>query len=536
MKDELGCRNIADGFVQSARRFPDRPALEIGTTVVTYEELHARASAVAATIAAHTVSHTAPLAAVLAYRSITAFAGVLGALMVGRGYVPLNPHFPVERTVSMFERAGCHVIIADAASEPMLAGLLEACDRELLVLLPDCASLDTLVRQFPGHRFLGARELATAQGADFASTVSGQSLAYLLFTSGSTGVPKGVMVTQSNVRHYIDVMTPRYGITEQDRCSQTFDMTFDLSVHDMLMTWERGACLCCPTRKTLLNPAEFMEAKRLSIWFSVPSVALLMARLGSLKADRFPDLRLSLFCGEALPQDTVMQWRRAAPNSVIENIYGPTELTIACTFYRWNDESSAGHCHGGLVPIGEPVAGMEAIVVDDELRAISPGQSGELILTGPQMALGYLNDEERTSKAFVVPPGKHARFYRTGDRVRRADENSPLVYLGRLDNQIKVAGYRVELGEVEAAVRSASGVQGVVALGWPLVGASAAGIAVFVEAEQLDIEALRKRLADCLPSYMVPRVIHVVSSMPLNSNGKFDRPALTKMLAASNSH
>jgi amino acid adenylation domain-containing protein len=533
MRDDSNCRNIADGFVQAARKFPDRPALEVDGAVFAYSELFERASSIASTIAMLATSEASPLVAVFAYRSVSAFAGVLGALMAGRGYVPLNRHFPGDRTVSMLKRSRSRVIVTDAASEPQLPDLIEAYSDELVVLLPDRENVGDYARRFPQHKFLGSRQLQSARERDIATNVNGQSLAYLLFTSGSTGVPKGVMVTQSNVRHYIDCMTHRYEITEHDRCSQTFDMTFDLSVHDMLMTWERGACLCCPTRKALLNPGQFIESKRLSVWFSVPSMALLMVKLGALKADRFASLRLSLFCGEALTQETAIQWRQAAPHSVIENIYGPTELTIACTAYRWRDQLSLQHSHSGLVPIGEPLSGMDAIVVDDHLREVGVGDSGELMLTGPQMALGYLNDDERTVKAFVVPPGKQVRYYRTGDLVRRASENSPLVYLGRRDNQIKVSGYRVELGEVEAAVRTASGAQGVVALGWPTVGSSAAGIAVFIQADRLDIDALRKDLAKSLPSYMVPRSIRIVASMPLNSNGKFDRSALTTILESS---
>src|SRR5439155_5413193 len=204
---------------------------------------------------------------------------------------------------------------------------------------------------------------------------------------------------------------------EEDRCSQTFDVTFDLSVHDMFVTWEAGACLCCPTRKELIKPGEFISGSRLTTWFSVPSTGVFMKKLGMLKPDMYPGLRLSLFCGEALPTEVARAWSEAAPNSIIENIYGPTELTIACTAYRWNRDSSPAECELGIVPIGEPFDGTEAIVVDENLQEVSVGMPGELLMTGPQVTLGYWQDPERTSKAFVIPPGRRQIYYRTGDRV-----------------------------------------------------------------------------------------------------------------------
>src|SRR5512140_2699368 len=168
-----------------------------------------------------------------------------------------------------------------------------------------------------------------------------------------------------------------------------------------------------------------------------------MHRLGVLKPDLYPKLRLSLFCGEALPAEIARRWALAAPNSLIENIYGPTELTIACTGYRWHNAKSPDECEQGIVPIGQPFDGMRALIVDEQLREVEDGTDGELLMSGPQVALGYWQDEARTRQAFVQVPGKNGTYYRTGDRVRQSAVGKPLVYLGRLDNQIKVLGHRV---------------------------------------------------------------------------------------------
>jgi acyl-CoA synthetase (AMP-forming)/AMP-acid ligase II len=239
---------------------------------------------------------------------------------------------------------------------------------------------------------------------------------------------------------------------------------------------------------------------------------------------------LSLFCGEALPVEVVREWSSAAPNSVIENIYGPTELTIGCTSYRWDNRTSPAQCEHGIVPIGEPFEDMEALIVDEDLREVAVGCEGELIMTGPQLSKGYWCDEEKTKRAFVSIKGRHGLYYRTGDRVRRSAPNRPLVYLGRLDNQIKVLGHRVELGEVEAVVRNLSGLDAVVALGWPN-GSSADRIELFLEADGFDTQPLLNQLKTKLPSYMVPGRIRLLRRFPLNPNGKYDRRALAMLLA-----
>jgi acyl-coenzyme A synthetase/AMP-(fatty) acid ligase len=228
--------------------------------------------------------------------------------------------------------------------------------------------------------------------------------------------------------------------------------------------------------------------------------------------------------------EIVRHWALAAPNSVIENIYGPTELTIACTAYRWDNTKSPDECEQEIVPIGQPFDGMRALIVDEQLREVEDGKDGELLITGPQLSLGYWQDEAKTRQAFVHVGGKNGTYYRTGDRVRRPAVNKPLVYLGRLDKQIKVLGHRVELGEIEAAIRQISGLEGVVAIGWPKTESGADGIEVFLETDSFDTRALVNQLKGKLPVYMLPRNVLVLRRFPLNANGKYDRKALQLML------
>ena len=340
------------------------------------------------------------------------------------------------------------------------------------------------------------------------------------------------MVAHRNVRAFVDYVVDRYDVTAADRLSQMFDMTFDLSVFDMFVAWERGAWLCCPPQKALLNPASFVKRNQITVWFSVPSTAVFMKRLGSLKPQSLPSLRLSLFCGEPLPLSVVAAWAEAAHNSVLENLYGPTELTIACTHYRWHPARTPSEAEVGIVPIGDAFPGMKVLIADADFNQVPPGADGELLMTGPQMSLGYLNDSRKTAAAFVTPPGDTEIYYRTGDRVRRPLADEPLRHLGRMDSQIKIRGHRVELGEIEATVRQVSGVDGIVAVPWPASDSGFDGVDVFIQGEPISSASLRAAVAAKLPDYMVPRRFHFSTRLPLNVNGKFDRKALAEGLKA----
>lgn len=517
-------------FLDAAATHPDRPALEVDGQVWSYTQLRERAQAVAATLVAHRDPEGPPLTAVLGQRSEPGFAGILGALLSGHGYVPMLPSFPSARTADMLARSQARTLVVDAQGIAVLPDVLPHVPQPLAVLCLHDEPTEALRAQASAHTLLGPSDLRPAeQWAE--PTVGEDEIAYLLFTSGSTGRPKGVMVAHRNIARFVHVVTTRYWLMHTDRFSHLFDVTFDLSLFDLFGPWSVGGCLCCPTGPQRMFPAQYVQDSKLTVWFSVPSTALLMKETQALVPDSFPGLRLSLFCGEALTVPVVEAFAAAAPRAVVENLYGPTELTLACSAYRWAP-GSAAQAEGGVVPIGTPFSGMTALVVDDKLAPVEPGQSGELLMTGPQLALGYWNDEPKTQAAFVVPPGQTETFYRTGDLVRRpAAEDQPLLFLGRLDSQIKLRGYRVELGEIEAVLREESGLDVAVALGWPPAASGGAeGVVAFIDDADVEIDALLDRVAQRLPRYMVPREVKVVDSFPLNVNGKIDRKALRALL------
>jgi len=530
--------SLITGFIQSLEHFPNRPALEVDDRSFTYQQLGNIVSRIATMIRDARPANQ-ELAAILAYRSIAAYAGVLGILASGRGYVPLNPRFPAERTLSMLTLSQTDVVIIGRECLAEFEALLPGIETPMKVLLVDGPAASDLPKRYPQHHFLASDSInASVQPVPRLTpvTVNPDATAYLLFTSGSTGTPKGVPVSHSNVAAYLAYTCQRYGVNEHDRFSQMFDMTFDLSVHDLFVCWEQGACLCAVPEKVTMAPTEFIRAKELTMWFSVPSVVMFLSRYRMLQPDSLPSLRYSLFCGEALSASLAEQWQKAAPNSIVENLYGPTETTVAITNYRWKPEKSPQACVNGIVPIGWPFEGQRAAVIDPEKRLVPAGETGELCLCGSQVTRGYLNNPEKTKEQYIQIPGMGDEpWYRTGDLVRQ-DESGCLHYLGRTDNQVKILGHRVELGEIDAVLRQATGSELAVAVAWPVQFGRASGIVAFVcpNEEQPDHARSESQIQDAckkmLPVYMIPKKVYFIDSMPLNVNGKINRLKLAELL------
>jgi amino acid adenylation domain-containing protein len=519
-------RSLRTGFLRSVSALPSAPALVVKGVARTYGELDrtARLWAGALIAAAGPVRRVG----IFGSRSEVSYTGVLAALYSGATFVPLNPTFPSARTRAMIASAELDAIIVDAGAASQLSGVLADLDRVPPVLAP----VDVELRVPAGVTTVTHATVAAATPLDELPPLVGSDIAYLLFTSGSTGVPKGVPVTHANAVHFMDWASNRYEITPEDRFSQTFDQTFDLSVFDLFVAWSNGASVYAMQPLDLLAPARFVERNALTVWFSVPSIPALMRKKGSLKPSIFPTLRWSLFCGEPLPRASAEAWQAAAPGSVVENLYGPTELTIACLVHRWDPERSPALCVNDVVPIGQPFAGLTECVVDESRGQLPLGETGELCVCGPQTVPGYWRNPQKTAEQFVIlplPAGGEDRFYRTGDRVQRLPSGD-YVYLGRVDHQVKVLGHRVELAEIEAVIGRHPGIAQGVALGWPVRDGSAEGIVAFVTGTGLVPDAVIADVRRVLPDYMTPRAVFVVDELPLNANGKVDRPLLVKRL------
>lgn len=505
-------------FQDTARRYPDLIALEADSVQLTYAELDDAAARVAARIA-RAVDGEPAAVGLCAARTVAAYAGYLAALRLGVQVVPLNPATPALRNGVICRAAGVDVVVVDDAAADAGAALLSQTPATAV-------------------RLAGARwweEDAPTGSIPEPRPSRPGDVAYILFTSGSTGRPKGVPIRHRQLADYVPYCADRYAVGPNSRLSQTFDLTFDPSVFDMWVTWYGGGTLVVPRTDELLTPVRFVTEHRISHWFSVPSVISLARRLRGLSPGSMPDLRWSLFAGEQLSLDQAREWALAAPGSVIENLYGPTELTITCLGYRLPEDTAHWPCTvNGTVPIGRPNPYLEAMLLTTD--GDDDDDEGELCVRGSQRFEGYLDAEDNRDR-FVrehettspIAPPADTDWYRTGDRVRW--EDGELVHLGRTDQQVKLRGQRVELGEIEHVLRQHPAVHDAVVLastsdtGDPVLHAMYTG-------EPVPEPDLAGHCARQLPGYMVPRRLTYLPEFPLNANGKTDRSQLREQHAA----
>lgn len=503
-------------ILEVADRHEGRLAITAGHEALTYGQLLERAAAVAAILADLGAGEPGARVAVLCERTCDAYIGILAALLAGAGYVPLNPRFPLERNRRMLECSGATAIVIDATNARGLSALREG-RKELLPAV--AASRDAAAQAGGGPSLLAP---GNRQPADRCPEREDRDLAYLLFTSGSTGVPKGVPISQGNVAAYLDTAAQLSGISPEDRLVQIVDLTFDLSVHDMFLTWTTGAALFSVPDRAAILATRLVEEHELTGWMSVPSTASMAMQSGLLRPDSLPSLRFTFFCGEALPTRVARSWAAAAPGSTIHNVYGPTEATVAFSGYQFAPDLDPSF---GIVPIGLPFPGQHMGVFDPEGRPVAKGEGGELCLAGSQLTQGYWNAPDLDRSRFFTG-GDGRRWYRTGD-AGRFDPRVGFVYAGRLDQQVKIRGFRVELQEIENVVRAASdsslvAVVPVAPHGEP----SATGCVAFVVGDATRREAILLACRAALPDYMVPAAVLFVDDMPLNANGKIDRGRL----------
>lgn len=503
-------------FSASLKETPDAPALQVNGAVYSYAALAQEAARYQKILSAQALQPGAPVALYSA-RTLSAYAGILACAAQGNPWVPLNPEFPDERNHAILERSNATLIIADETHATPKANFFTSCTSCEVVFssnLPEYDEHDS--------------ELVWRE-------IQEDAIAYILFTSGTTGVPKGIPITHGNLSAYIRNFNTLFPLEKGLRYSQLFDLTFDLSIHDMTIAWSNGGCLVVPTSFDVLMPVHYVRRQQIDVWFSVPSLASMAAQSGLLRPGAMPSLKYSFFCGEALPTTTVRKWFDAAPNSSVTNLYGPTEATIAITHYSFDRD--ADHWIAlPVAPIGTPYPGQGAIVVDEHDAIAADGVAGELWLGGTQLFSGYLNDEEKTRhvlmhRQFDGIPNKV--WYRTGDIATMTNKHG-LRYLGRVDRQTKIHGYRVELQEVEHILRQAAQSDLVAVVPWPRQETgSYGGLVAFIVGSPLDTETILHTAAERLPAYMCPSSVQRLASLPVNANGKIDYRALATQLDAN---
>ncbi len=518
---------LASGFLRSARMHADQAALIHDGQAWSYAEVLEEARRWATRLRECQNSQPVQAVGIFVHTGAAEHIGKIAALLVGIPFVPLNPKFPAQRLAEMITQAAVTVIVVDNEAAKDLGGIFDLLEEKPTVLLPD--GLGKPLRKRIAAPIFDAIDLTQVPPLplDAIAIPKDDEIAYIMFTSGSAGSPKGVPISHANVRAYINSGIRRYDFGRDDVFALTFDSTFDLSIFGPFMAWESGACAITMRPQEISSPVNFINKNGVSVWLSVPSVAKALINGAALKPRSLPSLRYSLFCGEALPEYVASAWQQAAHNSAVVNMYGPTEATISVSEYVWNPDTSSKQCVNGLVPIGDVYAGHHAVIVDEAGLDVAIGDRGELCIAGPQIFSGYLNDSDQSSHCFLhrTELGESRRYYKTGDICEALDDGT-LVYVARNDHQVKISGYRVELGDIEAALRKL-GAADSVAVPWPP--SEPKSIVAAVTGTSIHREAVE----DVLPPYMVPQKIVHFDEMPLNANGKIDRKRVAEHLAES---
>jgi D-alanine--poly(phosphoribitol) ligase subunit 1 len=472
---------------------PDRCAHLSEGRALTYGELRGQSDALAAHLAARLGENRAPVA-VIGHKEPEMLIGFLGVVKSGRPYVPIDLSIPPQRAERIVENAGAALTLTPA-----------------------------VVREI----------LSTAPPAIRPQRVTGEDPYYIIFTSGSTGEPKGVVITLNCLTAFVLWMNGEQKFAEQN---ETFlnqaPFSFDLSVMDLYLSLVNGGTLFSITKEAIANPKALYQQfaqSDLTTWVSTPSFAQMCLVEKSFGEAMLPKLRRFLFCGETLANETAAQLLDRFPAVEVWNTYGPTEATVATTSVRVTRELLAQH---SPMPVGYTMPGTRIPIMGENSAPVAEGERGEIVIIGPNVSPGYLNRPDLNAKAFYATDG--TRAYRTGDWGRTRD--GLIFFEGRMDGQIKLHGFRIELGDIEAHLQRLPEIADAVVLVVEKGGKpdSLAGFVVLRErGAGSDFElglALKKQLAERLPSYMVPRKFWFLDAFPMTPNGKADRRKLAEML------
>jgi amino acid adenylation domain-containing protein len=521
-------RLIQDWLSRQAQLRPDSAALRWRGEAVTYGGLEQLSNRLAWMLKAQGCVRGDRVALLLP-KSPLAIASMLGVLKADCSYTPIDTRNPAARIARVLAVLDCRCVLTVGSTRELLREALQQVPEQIPT--PVAGLLESGIDLTSSQVQFGLDDVAACPAELPGRKNTSRDTAHILFTSGSTGVPKGVVITHANVMQFVDWAVRHFGIGPDDRLSGHSPLHFDLSTFDLYGTLAAGATLYPIPPETNLLPhklVQLIQDEALTQWFSVPSILNHMAKLDVIRPGGLPSLRRLLWCGERFPTPGLMYWMRRLPNVEFTNLYGPTEATIASSYYRVPDCPADEQDE---IPIGKGCGGDELLVLDSSHRPVATGVIGDLYIRGPGLSPGYWGDPERTSAAFIPDPFSSDpgdRLYRTGD-LARVDQAGRVVLVGRADSQVKIRGYRIELGEIEAAL------DGVAELRESAVVAVASD---GFEGHQLccayvpraggtvSPASLRQQLAQRLPGYMLPSRWKQLERLPLNQNGKTDRPAL----------
>ena len=512
---------IPHAVTNSAEVHPDRPAIRCSGESLTYAELEMRSNGMA-NVLLDLGLRKGERVGIFMNKSLESAIAIYGIMKAGGAYVPLDPFAPVGRIGFVINDCGIRHVITNEAKREQINQIFTngTCVEHVIGLAP---SKDLQANYVPWED----TQSALVTPVDLHLTE--QDLAYILYTSGSTGVPKGIMHTHRSGLSFAEWASSTYSLSYNDRVSNHAPLHFDLSTFDFFATAiAGGTTVIIPEALTKFpaNLSKLMEDERISVWYSVPFALIQLMERGNIQTRDLSALRWVLFAGEVFPTKHLRQLMSMLPGIRFSNLYGPTETNV-CTYYHVDRIPADSD---DTIPIGRPCANIEDLVLDLDDQSVPPGEVGELLIRGGVVMKGYWGQPEKTATGFYKRPSlEHFEdiFYRTGDLVQ-LDENGNYRYLGRKDRQIKTRGYRVELDEIEAALLAHEGVQEAAAYPVPdQHGSNLIEAAVILrESVELDQSDLVDHLAQRLPAYAIPMRIDILEDFPRTSTGKINRREL----------
>jgi amino acid adenylation domain-containing protein len=525
-------------LTESAARAPRLPAVASGERFLTYEELDRLSNQIARALLAQGVAR-GDRVGILAPKSAASVVAVFGVLKAGACYVPLDPRSPAGRLSSIMRDSGIAVVLADEGTAHQAAAMAASVPQLRSVIVagphwrPEGWKTPGTVPPGPAVVPWDA-VLAEPDGALAGDQAIETDLAYILYTSGSTGTPKGVMISHRSSLTFVAWAAACAGLGEQDRICSPAPLHFDLSVFDVFASCQAAACMVVLPEMMSMFPmrlAEWMEQERISVWYSVPSILTMLVTYGNLRGFDLSRLRAIIFAGEVFPVKHLTRLMAELPRTRYFNWYGPTETNVCTSFEVPVVEGRAELA--GPVPIGKACANTDVFAVTSEGRRVSrPDEVGELYVRGPALMQGYWGQPDKTRRVLVRNPFQEAYdepAYRTGDLVT-LDEQDNYVFLGRRDGMVKTRGYRVELGEVEAALYAHPAIREAVVLPMPdeLLGSRLRAIISANGSGGLTRQEVLEHCLRRLPGYMVPDVVEFCEALPRTSTGKVDRASLAR--------
>tara|TARA_B100001996_G_C18656073_1_gene591251 strand:+ start:184 stop:1683 length:1500 start_codon:yes stop_codon:yes gene_type:complete len=485
-------------IINNIINFPRNNAFYINDVFYNYEEFGKEISKIREKI--KSLDTNSQFIGLIVNDDLQTYAAIISIWLEGKAYIPIHPNQPFKRNKKIIEQIGLKIIL-DSNKKTI----------------------------FSGYSIINLNELKFKKNLlTFNKKISDEKILYILFTSGSTGNPKGVKINRKNISSFFDSFwNSGIKINETDNCLQSFDLTFDVSLQTFLAPLIKGACVFTVPHNQIKFSYIFglLEDHKISFGVIVPS--LLRFLRPYFNEIILPKMKTCIITAEACSVELALNWMKCIPNAQIYNYYGPTEATIYCTYYKLSKNENREI--NGMLSIGRPMKNVQVIIVDEKFRVLPKGKKGELCLTGDQITPGYWKNSEKNKSSFFIKSykGLNRRFYSTGDICSIEKDNLILLY-GRLDSQIKIQGYRIEIGEIE--FHSREFLKKINTIVIPFEKKQNTELAIFIESIKVDKKSFVNYLKTKLPLYMIPSKIFLLDLFPLNPNGKIDKIKLKKII------